>query len=166
METLSPNIYLVEDDSFYKGVIEKSLNKLHYKVKTFTNGADYLRAIEKQKPDLAIIDYSLGDTNGIALLEKTKSLNNAINVIILSAQQKLDIVTDAIKKGASFVHKDQMAFSKIKLIARKTMIDVEERQEERSAMIYRLIFFAVFTILAILMVFLRYHNPALFNNRD
>ncbi|MGZ3900744.1 MAG: response regulator [Bacteroidia bacterium] len=166
METYSPNIYLVEDDLFYNKVVKESLAKNHFNVKTFTNGAEYLKEIQKHQPDLAIIDYKLTDSNGIELLEKTKSINKAINVVILSAQQKLDVITEVLKKGASYIQKDQSAFSKLKVIARKTAIEVEEKKEERSAMMYRLLFFAIFTIIAVTVILLSYRYPALFNNRD
>lgn len=165
METLSPNIYLVEDDAFYKDVVTSSLEKIHFKVKSFTNGADYLRAIKKKQPDLAIIDYNLKDTTGLDLLQKTKAINNAINVVILSAQEKLNIITDTIKNGASYVQKDKTAFAKIKNIARRTAIDVEERVEDRNAMIYRMVFFTLFVLAVITFFVLRAQYPHMFNNR-
>jgi FixJ family two-component response regulator len=165
METISPNIYLVEDDPFYNNVVATSLEQSNYKVKTFTNGEDYLREIKNHPPDLAIIDYRLGDTNGIDLLEKTKSLDSAINVVILSAHRKMEMINAALKKGASFVHKDQLAFSKLKVLARKAEIDLEERREERIAMWYRIIFFTVFVLIAVTIFILKYRNPSLFSNR-
>jgi DNA-binding NtrC family response regulator len=165
METISPNIYLVEDDPFYNNVVATSLEQSNYKVKTFTNGEDYLREIKNHPPDLAIIDYRLGDTNGLDLLEKTKSLDSAINVVILSAHRKMEMINAALKKGASFVHKDQLAFSKLKVLARKAEIDLEERREERIAMWYRIIFFTVFVLIAVTIFILKYRNPSLFSNR-
>lgn len=165
METYSPNIYLVEDDLFYNKVVREALAKNHFNVKTFTNGSEYLREIQKHQPDLAIIDYQLTDSNGIDLLEKTKAISKAINVVILSAQQKLDVITEALKKGASYVQKDQSAFSKLRVIARKTAIEVEEKKEERAAMFYRILFFAIFTIIAVAVILVAHFHPALFNNR-
>ncbi|MBA3663279.1 MAG: response regulator [Bacteroidetes bacterium] len=165
METLLPNIYLVEDDPFYNEVVKKSLAKSHFKIKTFTSGADYLKEIQRHQPDLAIIDYELKNANGMDLVEKTKSLNSSINVVILSAQQKLELISEAIKCGASYIHKDQTAFSKLKMIAHRTEIDMVERREDRMAMIYRIVFFVIFTLLAIAVIILRHRDPALFNNR-
>jgi DNA-binding NtrC family response regulator len=166
METLSPNIYLVEDDPFYKDIVSRSLLQSHFKVKTFSSASDYLKEINIHKPDLAIIDYKLNDADGLELLRKTKSISSAIKIVILSAQQKMEIVTEAIKNGASFVHKDKFTFSKLRNIARRTAIDLEATRDERSLMIYRIVFVVLFVIVAITLFILHGQYPDMFRHRD
>lgn len=164
MET-SPSIYLVEDDPFYKDVVSKSLLKGQFNVRTFTSGSDYLKEIQLHQPDLAIIDYKLGDSDGLELLKKTKRINSAIKVVILSAQQKMDIITEAIKNGASYVQKDKTAFAKLRNIARKTAIDMEEKHERYLSKIYKVVFFVALALIAFTVLLLKYRFPNLFYDR-
>jgi DNA-binding NtrC family response regulator len=167
METISPNIYLVEDDPFYNNIVASSLEQtnINYKVKTFTNGKDYLQEIKRNPPDLAIIDYKLGDTDGLELLNQTKSMNPAISVVILSAHKKMEMINAALDRGASYIHKDKSAFNKLKLMAKKTEIDLEEKRDDKVAVWIRVILFTAFALLALIVIIMKYKNPGMFANR-
>lgn len=52
-------------------------------------------------PDIVSIDYSLPDMTGIDILKKVKSFNEDISTVIVSGQEKVDVVVDAYKQGAS-----------------------------------------------------------------
>lgn len=167
METISPNIYLVEDDPFYNNIISSSLEQTssNYRIKTFTNGSDYLNEIRNNPPDLAIIDYRVNDTDGLKLLNETKTMHPSTNVVILSAHKKMAMIQEALSRGASFVHKDKSTFYKLKLLARKTEIDLEERREDRIAKWFRIFLFIAFAVLAVAVFIVRHNNPSMFIDR-
>ncbi|MCE3259924.1 MAG: hypothetical protein K0S12_1565, partial [Bacteroidetes bacterium] len=123
-----------------------------YEVKSFTNARDYLKEIAQEKPDLVILDYHLGDTTGLELMERTKSLSSSIKIVMISAQERLDEAAEILKKGAiACLPKDNMIFSKLKVLALKTGLDKEAREREKSVFIYR-----AFLLAGLMVLFIMY----------
>jgi DNA-binding NtrC family response regulator len=158
MQTASPKIFLVEDDIFYKETVKHTLAKSNFNnVHSFDNGADFLKAIEKDKPDLVILDYLLGDTDGLKIFEKIKAINPAIPVVLISGQENLEVITRAMNMGFfDYIHKDKTAFSKLNVIAMKTESALAKRKEERLALIYTTIIFVALGLIGITYLILKF----------
>ncbi len=54
----------------------------------------------QNRPDIAILDYTLPDGNALELLPKLKASDSAIPVIILTGHGSIDLAVRAIKEGA------------------------------------------------------------------
>ncbi|MBO9728724.1 MAG: response regulator [Chitinophaga sp.] len=81
----SLKIVLAEDNEMNSLLLSKLLQKLGCKVITTPNGQEALEAIEKHSPDLIILDSEMPVMNGEQTLLKLKADNNAIPVIIATA---------------------------------------------------------------------------------
>jgi two-component system response regulator AtoC len=93
-------IFVVEDNDFYANVIKQQLESNdHYQVTLFANGTDFIASIH-QNPDIVVLDYNLPNENGIDILKQINHYNDSIQTILLSGQEKLDVVVDAYKNGA------------------------------------------------------------------
>jgi DNA-binding NtrC family response regulator len=140
--TVSPKIFVVEDDVFYKEVVKKSLANNNFKnVRTFSSGAEFLKQFEQEKPDLVVLDYHLGDMDGLKIFEKIKSSHPEIPVVMISGQDKEDVVSKALRMGVlDYITKDKTAFSKLRVIAMKTESEIEsnleKKKEEKLALLY------------------------------
>ncbi|MBU0486360.1 MAG: response regulator [Bacteroidetes bacterium] len=95
-------IFLVDDDAlFLKSLeIEFAQNK-EYAVKTFPTGELCLEKIS-QNPDVIILDYHLDGVvknaiNGLETLDKIKTANSQIPVIILSSQDKIEVAVNCMR---------------------------------------------------------------------
>jgi CheY-like chemotaxis protein len=94
-------IFLVEDDPDYALFIQKSLEKEgSYSVEIFSSGEACLKEIKNHNyPSTAIIDYFLPGMNGLALYSAIRKKNDAIQLIILSANTDANLLLDMIKQG-------------------------------------------------------------------
>jgi DNA-binding NtrC family response regulator len=52
-------------------------------------------------PDIVTIDYNLPDRNGLDVLKEVKNYNKDIQAIILSGQERVDVVVECYNHGAS-----------------------------------------------------------------
>ncbi len=79
-------IFIANDDELYRKRIKKIFRDSSYKVAEATNGEEVLRYLDKQTPDLIILDHLMPVKNGIkALMEYFDSDNRSmIPVILLS----------------------------------------------------------------------------------
>ncbi len=71
------------------------------------NGKEALVAAKKLKPDLALVDISLPDQNGLDLIGEIKKISPGTRVIIVSMHSKIDYIANAFQAGAEgYVVKD------------------------------------------------------------
>ncbi len=101
-------IFVVEDDLAYTKFLKYvlSLNP-DYEVEFFTSGKDCLSNLHKN-PAVITLDYSLPDIPGEKVLHQIRMHDPNINVIIVSAQEKIGTAVELLKLGAyDYITKDQ-----------------------------------------------------------
>jgi len=96
-------IFVVDDDPFINMLVVKRFTSEGYHVVAFENGEDCLKALNK-KPDLVILDYFFGNEvqkamNGMEVFGRIKELRPGTPVIMLSGQEKGEIVLELARKG-------------------------------------------------------------------
>ncbi|KKQ77884.1 MAG: hypothetical protein A3A96_00655 [Candidatus Zambryskibacteria bacterium RIFCSPLOWO2_01_FULL_39_39] len=99
----SKKILFVEDDMFFANMISMKLGGLGCVLMNAINGEQAMSALEKDKPDLIILDLLLpGGMDGFAILEKIKGDTNLKNipVVILSNLGRIEDVEKGIRLGA------------------------------------------------------------------
>jgi DNA-binding NtrC family response regulator len=100
---------------FYASLLKKEIMKDKLgKVEHFSSGETFLENLFKM-PDIVLLDYHLGSMDGVDILKQIKSINPNIQVILLSAQEKIKIAISSLKYGAyDYVEKNDTSFNRIK----------------------------------------------------
>lgn len=94
-------MFIIEDDPVFAKLIAHSLGREdQFDVQVFNSGSSFMQSLHLN-PDIVSIDYSLPDMTGIDILKKVKSFNEDISTVIVSGQEKVEVVVDAYKQGAS-----------------------------------------------------------------
>ncbi len=93
-------IFVVEDDPTYRKFLEYvlSLNP-DFEVEFYTSGNECIKHLHL-KPSIIALDYTLPDMSGEDVLKKVKIFNSDIQVIIVSAQEKIGTAVQLLKLGA------------------------------------------------------------------
>jgi DNA-binding response OmpR family regulator len=121
---MAKTIMIVDDDIHIGNMLEETLKLEGYEVLRAYSGTEALMVLEKQKPDLLLLDLMLPGMNGEELLPKVKS----IPTIILSAKSNIDGKVKLLMEGArDYVTKP---FDVNELLAR---IAVQLRMAENAA---------------------------------
>ena len=97
------NEILVVDDNFdIRNLISNILKDKNYNVREAANFDQASFEIDKQLPDVAVIDVKLdkGDKDGIDLLKKIKGMTDLVPVIIISGHANVEMAVEALKLGA------------------------------------------------------------------
>ncbi len=93
-------IFVVEDDPWFREYIAYTLGlNEDNEVKAYENGNQVLAHL-KEKPDAMTIDFRLPDMDGAELLKKIKDFNPAIEVVVVSEQDKIDTAVSLLRTGA------------------------------------------------------------------
>jgi DNA-binding NtrC family response regulator len=100
-------IFVVEDDPAYTKFLKYVLGlNPDYDVEFYTTGKDCVANLYKN-PAIITLDYSLPDAGGEQILGQIRSHDPNINVIIVSAQEKIHTAVELLKSGAyDYISKD------------------------------------------------------------
>lgn len=112
---MNNRIFIVDDDLLYIHYL-KSLLRLHgdFEINTFSCGKECISNLYRN-PDLIILDYDLGETNGIDILKSIRDFNKKAKVIMVTTHDETHIIDNAFENGAtSFIFKDMNLASNIK----------------------------------------------------
>lgn len=123
-------IFIVDDDQFLGSLIKKAIEKLdNVEVAHFLSPEECLNNLHLN-PDIISIDYLMPGMNGLELMEKIKNYNDNIQCVIVSGQEKLDVVVETYKKGAQdYIIKNENAIVNIENSIRNLCKNVNLRQE-------------------------------------
>lgn len=117
-----PLFFLVDDDPLFLKSLEIDFaQNTESSIKTFATGELCLENIS-QNPDIIILDYFLNSVdinaiNGIETLDRIKTANPLIPVIILSSQDKIEVAVECMKHNAfDYVVKSETAFFRLQKI--------------------------------------------------
>ncbi|MFA5419378.1 MAG: response regulator [Bacteroidales bacterium] len=115
-------LFLVDDDAVYLKLLEiEFLEHADFIVETFATGELCLAHLS-HKPDIIILDYLLNGVDemamdGIQTLDRIKLFDRKIPVVMLSAQDKIDVAIDCMHhKAFDYVVKSETAFMRLQKI--------------------------------------------------
>lgn len=97
-------IFIVDDDPVINKLVTKRFSSEKYRVEAFESGEECIRAMNRN-PDLVILDYLFMDTNnqkalnGMEIFDRIKKIKPDLPVIMLSGQEKGEIVLELARKG-------------------------------------------------------------------
>lgn len=95
-------ILLVDDDLKVLEILEESLNRHGYQVRTASNGRQALRSYETENPRLVILDMMLPDMNGLEVMEQMRHSPGSgdVPILILSANGDVEARLAGLEGGA------------------------------------------------------------------
>ncbi len=96
-----PKILYVEDDAVLTRVVQAIAEKEGYAIEVAGTGQEGLRRLEESRPDVLLLDLTLPDTSGLAILEKVRASRPGLPVIMVTASQAVGDVMAAVRLGAA-----------------------------------------------------------------
>jgi DNA-binding NtrC family response regulator len=74
-----------------------------YTVETAMNAGEALAVIQRQRPDIVLLDIMLPGVSGIHLLKEIKRIDPTIPVIMVTGTDQAALATEAFESGAANV---------------------------------------------------------------
>ncbi len=115
-------LFLVDDDALFLKKLEiEFLQNADFSIETYATGEQCVKQLS-YTPDVIILDYHLDGIdknamNGMETLDKIKAFNPDIPVVMLSAQDKIDVAINCMHHRAfDYVVKSETAFMRLQKI--------------------------------------------------
>ncbi|MDD5103578.1 MAG: response regulator [Candidatus Peribacteraceae bacterium] len=80
----TPNILIAEDDAVLREVYVKKFSIAGFQIRAVENGQEAITEIEKEKPDIVILDLNMPVLDGFAVLERYPRAARAFPIVVLS----------------------------------------------------------------------------------
>jgi two-component system, NarL family, nitrate/nitrite response regulator NarL len=93
---------LIDDHAAYRQSLRIALSRLtgHRVVGEAGSAREGCRLIERRNPALAIVDFFLGDSDGVSLVRELKRRRSRTSILMLGRLPQARLVSDALKAGA------------------------------------------------------------------
>jgi len=124
-------VLIVDDEPHIVNLIKMSLDSQKYDIRCETSGPDALMQMEKDRPDLLILDLMMPKVSGYDVMERMKRNPelSKVPIIVLSAKSQLDDKLKAVDLGADdYLTKP---FDPLELSERvKVMLSPHEKEQQ------------------------------------
>ncbi len=104
MTTLPPHVLLIDDDVAVLGMVGDALTHFGMKVHAFSEGEKAMALLEdpaSPQLDLVVSDINMEGMDGFDVINRVKSTNPSLPVVLMTGQASLDYAIRAMRMGAS-----------------------------------------------------------------
>ena len=97
---MTSSVLIADDDIAICEALERSLRFEGFKVRSALNGEVAIEEIEKELPDILILDINMPEVDGIQVTKYLRSLDIDIPICILSARDEVSDRVSGLEAGA------------------------------------------------------------------
>ncbi len=111
-------VYIVEDDGNIREIETFALKNAGYEIRDFECAKDFYKEMEKQKPDMILLDIMLPDEDGLEIVRKLRAMGETRGIPVIMVTAKASEIDKV--KGLDIGADDYMTkpFGVMELISR------------------------------------------------
>ncbi len=126
-------VLVVDDEKSITSALELVLGDEGYEVTTAGSVAEAIARLQDGRPfDLVFTDLRLPDATGIELLDRIKADAPDTQVVLITAHGSLDIIIEAIKRGAYYYVEKPFTPEQVLMLAGRALQFGEIRRENKA----------------------------------
>jgi len=93
-------VLIADDEVEFATTLKTRLNLRNYQAEAVHSGSEALAALEKNKPDVLILDLQMPDLSGLEVLAKVQQRFDGVQVIILTGHGSFEAGKEGMERGA------------------------------------------------------------------
>lgn len=97
---MAKKVYLLEDDSSICELVKCTLDMNSIDCEYFQTVKEFYAAMERETPDVVLLDIMLSDGDGLEVLKRVKSRYTGVSAIMISALSKETDIVKGLNLGA------------------------------------------------------------------
>lgn len=111
--TMFPSVLIVDDEPSIRNSLGGLLSDEGFEVLTASNGYEALKVMDKDSPDLVLLDIWMPGIDGIETLKEIKKSNPYIQVILITGHGNVETAVKATKLGAFDLIQKPLSIDKV-----------------------------------------------------
>ena len=124
-------ILVVDDDAAHRTMLRTLAGGWGYEILEADDGETAIAAVEERPVDLVLMDIRMVRVSGIEALERIKSINPAIPIVLMTAYASIEMAVEALKKGAYDYLIKPLDFDKLRLTLDRALEHIRLKKENR-----------------------------------
>src|SRR5262249_27490657 len=95
-----PTLLVIDDEPSILHAFRRAFREPDFALVTAASAAEGLAALDRQPPDVVILDVPLGDASGLETFEQVRRRDARIPVVLITGHGTTDLAIEAMKRGA------------------------------------------------------------------
>ncbi len=124
-------ILVVDDDMAHAGMLKTLITDWGYGVDLADDGTSGVKKVEETAFDMVLMDMKMVNMSGMEALQRIKTFNPALPVIIMTAYSSVSTAVKALKIGAYDYLTKPLDFDKLKLTIERIFESISLKSENR-----------------------------------
>ncbi|MFQ5790632.1 MAG: sigma-54-dependent transcriptional regulator, partial [Acidobacteriota bacterium] len=126
---MKPRVLVVDDEASIRRTMRMTLEYEGFEMLEAATGADALRTVENERPDLVFLDIKMPGMDGLEVLGELKEKAGQVPVIIISGHGNVQTAVQATKLGAFDFIEKPLETERVLLAARNALRRKELEEE-------------------------------------
>lgn len=116
-------LLIVDDQNGIRVLLVEVFNSEGYETFEASNGKLALDIVEKEDPDLVLLDMKIPGMDGLEILKRVKKIKPEIKVIMMTAYGELEMIKEARAMGALMHFTKPFDIDELRMVVNKQMMD-------------------------------------------
>jgi two-component system nitrogen regulation response regulator NtrX len=125
-------ILVIDDEAAIRDSLKMTLEYEGYEFLGAATGQEGLALIEREGPDLVLLDVKMPGMDGLEVLDRVRAMNEALPVVVVSGHGTISTAVEATKKGAFDFIEKPFASDRVLVSLRNALDQRRLRDENRS----------------------------------
>jgi len=129
---LKPRILVIDDEAAIRDSLRMILEYEGYGFTGAASGQDGIALVQRDRPDLVLLDIKMPGMDGMDVLRKLRALDDTLSVVMISGHGTTSTAVEAIKSGALDFLDKPLSSERVILTLQNALKQQELRQENRA----------------------------------
>ena len=96
-----PRILVIDDEAAIRDSLRMILEYEHYDFVGAASGPDGLAAVQKERPDVVLLDIKMPGMDGMDVLRRLRAVDDTLPIVMISGHGTTATAVEAVKSGAT-----------------------------------------------------------------
>lgn len=119
------NLLVVDDQSGVRRLLHETFKEEGYRVRAAAGGAEALRLVSQELPDIVLLDIKMPGMSGLETLAELRKGCPELPVLMMTAYGDLEIVEEAKKLGIRHYITKPFDINEVRLLVRGLVTEAE-----------------------------------------
>ncbi len=126
-------VLVIDDESAIRDSLRMTLEYEGYEFVGAATGQEGLALAEREAPDLVLLDVKMPGMDGLEVLDRLRSMNEALPIVVISGHGTISTAVEATKKGAFDFIEKPFASERV-LVSLRNALDQRQLRDENKTL--------------------------------
>ena len=118
---MAAKVLIIDDSEEFLTMFTDILTEFKHEVIQASGGAEGIKKLQEEKPDIIFLDYKMPKMNGLEVLAQIRKADKEVKVVILTGYAEMDVAVKAHYLGIFEFMKKPFSMEEIKNVIEKAL---------------------------------------------